>query len=120
MRENLLMGAPEASDAMLRAALRAADADFVFDLPQGLDTQCFEGGAGFSEGQAHRIAIARGLLKKGSIILLDEPTAALDRATERELLERMLAYIGPGATVVIVTHRRAVLPLCTDVLEMKD
>lgn len=118
VRENLLMAAPDASDAMLRDALRAAAADFVLDLPQGLDTQCFEGGGGFSEGQAQRIAIARGLLKKGNLILLDEPTSALDPATEQQLLERLLAYLNPNCTVVIVTHRRSVLPLCTDVLEI--
>lgn len=118
VRENLLMAAPDASDAMLRDALHAAAADFVLSLPDGLDTQCFEGGGGFSEGQAQRIAIARGLLKKGAIILLDEPTSALDPDTERLLLDRLIRHIGPHATVVIVTHRRAVLDACTDILDI--
>lgn len=113
VRENLLLADPDATDDMMREALRDAAADFVLDLPDGLETQCFEGGAGFSEGQAQRIAIARGLLKRGSIILLDEPTSALDPDTERELLARVRKRLSPDATLIIVTHRRAVLPYCT-------
>lgn len=113
VRENLLLADPDATDGMMREALHDAAADFVLDLPDGLETQCFEGGAGFSEGQAQRIAIARGLLKRGSIILLDEPTSALDPDTERELLARLRKRLSPDATLIIVTHRRAVLPYCT-------
>lgn len=113
VRENLLLADPDATDDMMREALHYAAADFVLDLPGGLETQCFEGGAGFSEGQAQRIAIARGLLKRGSIILLDEPTSALDPDTERELLARVRKRLSPDATLIIVTHRRAVLPYCT-------
>lgn len=113
VRENLLLADPDATDGMMREALHDAAADFVLDLPDGLETQCFEGGAGFSEGQAQRIAIARGLLKRGSIILLDEPTSALDPDTERELLARVRKRLSPDATLIIVTHRRAVLPYCT-------
>lgn len=113
VRENLLLADPDATDDMMREALHDAAADFVLDLPDGLETQCFEGGAGFSEGQAQRIAIARGLLKRGSIILLDEPTSALDPGTERELLARVRKRLSPDATLIIVTHRRAVLPYCT-------
>ncbi len=113
VRENLLLADPDATDDMMREALHDAAADFVLDLPDGLETQCFERGAGFSEGQAQRIAIARGLLKRGSIILLDEPTSALDPDTERELLARVRKRLSPDATLIIVTHRRAVLPYCT-------
>lgn len=113
VRENLLLADPDATDGMMREALHDAAADFVLDLPDGLETQCFEGGAGFSEGQAQRIAIARGLLKRGSIILLDEPTSALDPDTERELLARVRKRLSSDATLIIVTHRRAVLPYCT-------
>ncbi len=118
VRDNLLLADPEADDARMEEALRAAVADFVLDLPDGLDTQCFEGGGGFSEGQAQRIAIARGLLKKGSLILLDEPTSALDPATESEFLSRFIAHTAPGTTVIIVSHRPAVLTHCTDILEI--
>ena len=73
IRENLLMGCPDATDEELHAALHTAAADFVGTLPDGLDTRCGEQGAGLSEGQAQRIAIARGLLRPGGILLLDEP-----------------------------------------------
>lgn len=118
IRENLQLADPEATDAQMREALRSAVADFVFDLPLGLDTPCFEGGGGFSEGQAQRIAIARGLLKKGSLILLDEPTSALDPETEREFLRRFLGSVRPGTTIIIVTHRPAVLAFCSEVLRI--
>lgn len=118
VRDNLLLADPDATEEMMRRALRAAVADFVLDLPEGLDTLCREGGGGFSEGQAQRIAIARGLLKKGSIVLLDEPTSSLDPATERKLMTRLLAYMGHDRTIIIVTHRRGVLPYCTDVVEL--
>lgn len=113
VRENLLLADPGATDGMMREALHDAAADFVLELPDGLETQCFEGGAGFSEGQAQRIAIARGFLKRGSIILLDEPTSALDTDTEREFLGRLRKRLSPDTTLIIVTHRRAVLPYCT-------
>lgn len=118
VRDNLRLAAPDASEREMRDALTAAVADFVFDLPDGLDTFCAEGGGGFSEGQAQRIAIARGLLKKGSLILLDEPTSALDPDTEQEFLQRFLGYVRPGTTIIIVTHRPAVLAYCTDVIEI--
>ena len=79
-------------------------ADFVFDLPQGLDTPCSEAGRGFSEGQAQRIAIARALLRRGAILLMDEPTSSLDASTERQLLKNLSDYAA-GRTVIIVTHR---------------
>lgn len=118
VRENLLLADPDATDDMMREALHSAAADFVLDLPDGLDTQCFEGGGGFSEGQAQRIAIARGLLRHGSLILLDEPTSSLDPDTERELLDRLRAALRPDSTVIIVTHRRAAVAYCTDILRL--
>lgn len=118
VRSNLLLGNPGATEEMMRSALTTAAADFVMELPAGLDTECLEGGVGFSEGQAQRIAIARGLLKGGSIILLDEPTSALDPATEIEFMQRLRRWLPPTATVIIVTHRPAVLDFCTDLLEL--
>ena len=72
IRYNLLMANPNANDEQLREVLHIAMADFVFSLPQGMDTECGERGGGLSEGQAQRIAIARGLLRPGGILLLDE------------------------------------------------
>ena len=118
IRDNLLMANPMATDEEMRHALVTAAADFVLELPDGLDTNCFEGGGGFSEGQAQRIAIARGLLKQGHILLLDEPTSSLDLATERELLSRLRQHFSPKSTVIMVTHRKAALDYCTDVINL--
>lgn len=118
IRDNLLLGNPDATEQMMLDAVRTAAADFVAELPNGLDSECFEGGVGFSEGQAQRLAIARGLLKGGEIILLDEPTSALDTATERELMRRLISRLPATYTVIIVTHSREVLPYCTDILDL--
>lgn len=119
VRDNLLLAAPDATEAEMLEALHTAAADFVAELPDGLDTPCFEGGGGFSEGQAQRIAIARGLLKGGSIILLDEPSSALDAATEATLFERLADRLRGRATAIIVTHRDSALVLCTAELRLR-
>lgn len=119
VRDNLLLGNPKATQEMMRSALHNAAADFVIELPEGIDTECFEGGIGFSEGQAQRIAIARGLLKGGNIILLDEPTSALDAATQKELMTRLIGGLPHSHTVIIVTHSHEVTKYCTDILELK-
>lgn len=117
VRDNLLMGNPEASDEQLSSALHIAAADFVFDLPQGLDTQCFESGAGLSEGQAQRVAIARALLRPGSILLLDEFSSALDAETENVLLERLTSSL-PDHTMIFITHRDKIIDYCDSVLRL--
>lgn len=104
IRSNLLLGDPAASEERMREVLRIAVADFVFDLPEGLDTRCSEAGSGLSEGQAQRIAIARALLRRGAILLMDEPTSSLDASTEQQLLQN-LAHSTAGRTIIIVTHR---------------
>lgn len=108
IRDNLLMGDPEADDRRLAEALHAAAADFVWQLPDRLDTPCGERGAGLSEGQAQRIAIARGLLRPGGLLLLDEPTSSLDSETERTLISRLRTFAA-GKTIIIVTHRPSVI-----------
>lgn len=117
IRENLLMGNPEADDSQLESALRIAAADFVFGLPAGLETQCFEAGGGLSEGQAQRIAIARALLRPGSVLLLDEFSSALDAETETKLLERLTTAL-PDHTMIFITHREKVIEYCNSVLRM--
>ena len=99
-------------------ALHTACADFVKDSPNGLDTQCGELGAGLSEGQAQRIAIARALLRTGSVLLLDEATSALDPDTEHQLLTN-LRLDQDGRTVICVTHRPAMVEHCTQVLRLE-
>ncbi len=117
IRDNLLMGDPQASEERLCEVLRIAAADFVFDLDQGIDTQCFESGAGLSEGQAQRIAIARALLRPGTILLLDEFSSALDNSTEIQLLERLTNSL-PGHTMIFITHREKIIEYCDSVLKM--
>lgn len=111
IRRNLLMGNTKASDEEMRLALHCAVAEFVYDLPDGLDTECGESGHGLSEGQAQRICIARGLLRRGNILLLDEPTSALDPDTECTLMERLESR-RQDRTVIIVTHRPVTAAMC--------
>lgn len=117
IRDNLLLGRPDATDAELWEVLRIACAEFVETLPDGLDSSCGEQGGGLSEGQAQRIAIARSLLRHGSVLLLDEATSALDPETERILLGR-LAEAREGRTVIFITHRPSVLEYCDRVLRV--
>lgn len=117
VRENLLLGNPKASDSELHAVLHTAVADFVFSLPDGLDTLCGELGTGLSEGQAQRIAIARALLRPGGILLLDEPTSSLDLETERLLLQRLSDSI-QEKTLILVTHRETIAQLCTTTIRL--
>ncbi len=113
IRFNLQVANPEASDQELQQALHTACADFVQELPDGLDTMLGERGTGLSEGQAQRIAIARGLLRPGSILLLDEISSSLDAPTEAELYTRLFkAY--PQKTMIFITHRQAVTTLCDE------
>ena len=118
IRFNLQVANPEASDQELQQALHTACADFVQELPDGIDTLLGERGTGLSEGQAQRIAIARGLLRPGSILLLDEISSSLDAPTEAELYTRLFkAY--PQKTMIFITHREAVTTLCDETLSLK-
>ena len=117
VRDNLLMGNPEATEEQLRSALHTAAADFVLDMPDGLDTRCSEAGAGLSEGQAQRIAIARALLRPGSILLLDEFSSALDNDTEITLMQRLTASL-PDHTMIFITHRDRIIDYCDSVLRL--
>ena len=117
IRDNLLLGNPNATDVDLWRVLHIACADFVEQLPDGLDTSCSERGGGLSEGQAQRIAIARSLLRDGSILLLDEATSALDPDTEQRLLQRIASEL-KGKTLIFITHRPSVLEYCSRVLHV--
>ena len=117
VRDNLLMGNPDATEEQMVDALRTAAADFVLELPRALDTQCFEKGAGLSEGQAQRIAIARALLRPGSVLLLDEFSSALDVETETVLMERLTSD-PDNRTMIFITHRDKVIDYCTETLRL--
>ena len=116
IRENLLIGNPDATQEQMLEALHTAAADFVMEMPEGLDSQCFEKGAGLSEGQAQRIAIARALLRPGRVLLLDEFSSALDAQTETLLLERLTARLS-DRTMIFITHRERVIDFCDAVLD---
>lgn len=118
IRDNLLMGNPNATEEELCSALRTAAADFVFSLPEGMNTLCGERGSGLSEGQAQRIAIARGLLRPGGILLLDEPTSSLDNETEQLLLQRLSERL-EEKTLILISHRETITRLCTAVVRLE-
>lgn len=118
IRQNLLLARKDASDDELRTALHLAAADFVLDLPDGLETSCAEVGAGLSEGQAQRISIARALLRPGGILVLDEATSALDAETEQTLLERLSEHYNGSKTILCITHRPAAIAYADQSLVM--
>ena len=117
VRYNLQLARPEATDEELRQVLHVAMANFVYQLPDGIDTLLGERGIGLSEGQAQRIAIARGLLRPGSILLLDEISSSLDSDTEQELFRRLFDFC-KDKTMIFITHRPAVSSLCSDIIRL--
>lgn len=117
IRDNLLMGDPEASEQRMWKVLELSAAEFVKDLPDGLDTICGETGTGLSEGQAQRIAIARGLLRPGSIMLLDEFSSSLDPETEERLLKGLVS-VNKDKTIIFITHREATLKYCDKIVRI--
>lgn len=117
IRDNLRLGKNDATTEDMEKVLNVALADFVFSLPDGLDTKCGEEGGGLSEGQAQRIAIARALLHPCKVILLDEATSALDVQTEKKLLENLKQHY-KDYTIIFVTHRLEVVNFTTDSITM--
>ena len=118
IRSNLLLGNADATEEQMFEALHIAAADFVKELPNQLDARCGEWGDGLSEGQAQRIAVARGLLRPGSIMLLDEFSASLDSATERTLIERLMRS-ATDKTMIFITHREMILKYCEEVIKLE-
>ncbi len=118
IRSNLQMADAHASDARMFEVLDLAMAGFVKELPLGLDTVCGEIGSGLSEGQAQRIAIARGLLRSGGVLILDESTSALDPETEKKLLENLQEHYHGRKTILFISHREAVVSYADAVVEV--
>ena len=119
LRDNLTIVKPEATEEEIRQAVYASAMDeFLPQLPHGLDTVLGESGAGLSEGQAQRLAIARAVLGGAPVLLLDECTSALDGETEQKVLERIRAL--ENRTCIAVTHRPAAAKLCDWQLEVRD
>ncbi|MFF2567667.1 thiol reductant ABC exporter subunit CydD [Streptomyces sp. NPDC058084] len=116
--ENVRLARPDASDDAVRQALRDAGADdFVAELPQGTDTVLGEDGAGLSAGQRQRLALARAFLADRPLLLLDEPTAALDGETEAAVVAAV-RRLSAGRTVLLVVHRPALLAVADRVVRL--
>ncbi|MBQ6015607.1 MAG: ABC transporter ATP-binding protein [Bacteroidales bacterium] len=118
IRSNLQLAAPSATEEQMQDALETATAGFVFELPKGLDTPCGEVGSGLSEGQCQRIAIARGLLRPGGILILDESTSALDDATEEKLLQNLCNSYHGRKTIIFISHRQAAMKYADGVVKL--
>jgi ATP-binding cassette subfamily B protein len=110
VRENVLLGRPDASDADVEAALEVAQAGFVHDLPWGLDTRIGEEGMSLSGGQRQRLALARAVVARPSVLVLDDPLSALDVHTEA-LVEAALATVLVDTTALLVVHRPSTVAL---------
>ncbi|MFB4310259.1 thiol reductant ABC exporter subunit CydD [Actinomadura sp. GTD37] len=116
--DNIRLGVPDAGEARVVEAARAAAADFVEDLPRGYATVLGEGGAGVSAGQRQRLAVARAFLAGGPVMLLDEPTARLDLHSERVLVDAAARLLA-GRTAVLVAHRPALLGVADRVVRLE-
>ncbi|HET7415539.1 MAG TPA: ABC transporter ATP-binding protein [Arthrobacter sp.] len=110
VRDNVLLGAPEQSDAALAEALDVAQAHFAYNLPDGVETLIGEEGLSLSGGQRQRIALARAIAAKPKVLVLDDPLSALDVRTE-ELVTERLRHVLEGTTTLIVAHRSSTVAL---------
>jgi len=118
IRENLLYGLQSApAAAELADALGKAECGFIDDLADGLDHRLTNQGVGLSSGQKQRLSLARALLRRPGVLVLDEATANLDIATEEKLVDTLTQLKG-GMTIVAVTHRQALLRLADQVLTL--
>ena len=120
IRENLTLGAPLARDEDILKALKVTGAlSFVHEKKEGLDHLVLEGGVGFSGGQRQALLLARLLIRQPNILLLDEPTAAIDDVAEKQLIDHLRSWLG-YRTLVVATHRRAVLELVDRIIVMNE
>jgi len=119
VRENVLLGAPDPSEAALDEALDVAQAHFAYSLPDGVDTLIGEEGLSLSGGQRQRIALARAIAAKPKVLVLDDPLSALDVNTE-ELVEARLREVLKDTTTLIVAHRPSTVALADRVALLED
>lgn len=118
--ENLRKGWPDATDDELVDAAKTACAwEFIEKLPEGLNTLIGERGLGLSEGQAQRISIARAILRKAPILILDEATSSLDTDVEMRMLEG-IKNLKQLRTCLVITHRISALQICSRVLKLEE
>lgn len=119
VRVNLTLGRVDATDEEIDAALRAAGAEFVFELPQGLDTRIGEQGVSLSGGQRQRVALARAIIAQPSVLVLDDPLSAVDVTTEQRVHAAMHEVLR-NVTTLIVAHRPSTLMLADRVAWLED
>lgn len=120
IRENIRMGRLDATEEeMIEALQMACGYEFVMNLPKGLDTVIGERGHGLSEGQAQRIAIARAIIRRAPLLILDEATSSLDERTELAVLKG-IQNLDPRPTCLLITHRRSVLAYCDREIGIAD
>jgi ATP-binding cassette, subfamily B, bacterial len=119
VRENLTLGRPGATDEEIATALDVAQADFVYELPWRLDTRVGEQGLSLSGGQRQRLALARAVISRPRVLVLDDPLSALDVHTEA-LVEEALARVLAGTTAMIVVHRPSTVALADRVALLED
>ena len=119
VRENLMLGVADATEAEIVGALEVAKAEFVLDLPWGLDTRIGEQGLSLSGGQRQRLALARAVLARPRVLVLDDPLSALDVHTEA-LVEEALGRVLAGTTGLLVAHRPSTLALADRVALLQD
>jgi ATP-binding cassette subfamily B protein len=119
VRENLTLGRPGASDDEVAEALSIAQADFAYELPWGLDTRVGEQGLSLSGGQRQRLALARAVLGRPRVLVLDDPLSALDVHTEA-LVEDALRTVLAGTTALLVVHRPSTVALADRVALLQD
>ena len=120
IRENVRLARPGATDAELEDALRRARIwDWVATLPEGMGTMVGEEGTWLSGGQRQRIGLARALLADAPVLVLDEPTAHLDPATARALLDDVVDELG-DKSLLLITHRSEGLERMDEILELDD
>ena len=119
VRENVSFGAADASEAEIEAALAAAQAAFVHDLPWGLDTRIGEQGMALSGGQRQRVALARAILARPAVLVLDDPLSALDVHTEARVTEA-LSRVLAASTALVVAHRPSTVLLADRVALLSD
>lgn len=120
IRENLLWGNPEASqEEMIQAAKYAQAHDFIMELPDGYDTLVEQGGNNFSGGQKQRICIARAIIRKPSVLILDDSTSAVDTATDSKIREAFFNHL-PNTTVIIIAQRISSIQGAQTILVLED
>ncbi len=119
IRNNLLLAKPDATEKEIRGALSLAMCNFVYTLPQGIDTEIGERGTTLSGGERQRLALARIFLKNPDIVVLDEATSALDMDTEEKVLKNVFEFF-KDKTVIVVAHRISNVKFCDEVVVMKE